>query len=140
MEFDNEENEMFKIGELVKLKNSRVVCYIIESTKFIIKVVTNTNEVKKISVREVDIINLPKKKPCIDGKGNPLDIDNTVKVINGQYKGYKGVIKNIFNQFIFLLNNDFARTNGIFCEIKENLELLGSELLLETSGKGRIKT
>ena len=138
MEFDNEENEMFKIGELVKLKNSRVVCYIIESTKFIIKVVTNTNEVKKISVREVDIINLPKKKPCIDGKGNPLDIDNTVKVINGHYKGYKGVIKNIFNQFIFLLNNDFARTNGIFCEIKENLELLGSELLLETSGKGRI--
>ena len=138
MEFDNEENEMFKIGELVRLKNSRVICYIIESTKFIIKVVTNANEVRKLSVREVDKINLPKKIPCIDGKGNPLDIDNTVKVINGQYKGYKGVIKNIFKHFIFLLNNDFSRTNGIFCEIKENLELLGSELLVESSDKGKI--
>ena len=138
MEFDNEENEMFKIGELVKLKNSNIVCYIIESTKYIIKVVSVTNEVKKLSVRDVTKINLGKRISCIDGKGNPLDLDNTVKVINGQYKGNKGVIKNIYNKYIFLLNYDFTRTNGIFCEITENLELLGSELLLESSDKGRV--
>ena len=138
MEFDNEENEMFKIGELVKLKNSNIVCYIIESTKYIIKVVSLTNEVKKLSVREVTKINLGKRISCIDGKGNPLDLDNTVKVINGQYKGNKGVIKNIYKKYAFLLNYDFTRSNGIFCEITDNLELLGSELLLETSDKGRI--
>ena len=138
MEFDNEENEMFKIGELVQLKNSNTVCYIIESTKFIIRVVSTSNEVKKMSVREVDKITLPKKATCIDGKGNPLDLDNTVKVIKGQYKGFKGVIKAIYRKFVFLLNYDFTRTNGIFCEIKENLELLGSELLLESNDKGRV--
>ena len=138
MEFDNEENEMFKIGELVKLKNSNIVCYIIESTKYIIKVVSLTNEVKKLSVREVTKINLGKRISCIDGKGNPLDLDNIVKVINGQYKGNKGVIKNIYKKYAFLLNYDFTRSNGIFCEITDNLELLGSELLLETSDKGRI--
>ena len=74
MELDNEENEMFKIGELVQLKNSNTVCYIIESTKFIIRVVSTSNEVKKMSVREVDKITLPKKATCIDGKGNPLDL------------------------------------------------------------------
>ena len=138
MELDNEENEMFKIGELVQLKNSNTVCYIIESTKFIIRVVSTSNEVKKMSVREVDKITLPKKATCIDGKGNPLDLDNTVKVIKGQYKGFKGVIKAIYRKFVFLLNYDFTRTNGIFCEIKENLELLGSELLLESNDKGRV--
>ena len=54
MDLDDEENEMFKIGELVQLKNSNTVCYIIESTKFIIRVVSTSNEVKKMSVREVD--------------------------------------------------------------------------------------
>ena len=138
MELDNEENEMFKIGELVKIKNSHMACYIIESTKFIIKVVTITNEVKKISVRDVDKINLGKRITCMDGKGNPLDLDNSVKVINGHYKGYKAVIKSIYNKYVFLLNHEFIRTNGIFCEIKENLELLGSELLVDSSEKGRV--
>ena len=138
MELDNEENEMFKIGELVKIKNSNTACYIIESTKFIIKVVTITNDVKKISVRDVDKIPLGKRITCMDGKGNPLDLDNSVKVINGQYKGYKAVIKSIYNKYVFLLNHEFIRTNGIFCEIKENLELLGSELLNESSDKGRV--
>ena len=138
MELDNEENEMFKIGDLVQIKNSNIVCYIIESTKFVIKVVTITNDIKKLSVREVNKINLSKRITCIDAKGNPIDITNTVKVINGQYKGIKGVIKKIYGKYVFLENYDFARTNGIFCEIKVNLELLGSELLLESSEKGRV--
>ena len=54
------------------------------------------------------------------------------------YKGYKAVIKSIYNRYVFLLNHEFIRTNGIFCEIKENLELLGSELLQESSDKGKV--
>ena len=138
MEFDNEENEMFKIGDLVQVKNSNTVCYIIESTKFVIKVITITNEIKSLSVREVNKINLGKKIPCLDGRGYPLDLENMVKVINGQYKGQKGLIKAIYNKFVFLMNNDFLRTNGIFCELKENLELLGSELLIDSSNKARV--
>ena len=102
MELDNEENEMFKIGDLVQIKNSNIVCYIIESTKFVIKVVTITNDIKKLSVREVNKINLSKRITCIDAKGNPIDITNTVKVINGQYKGIKGVIKKIYGKYVFL--------------------------------------
>ena len=138
MELDNEENEMFKIGELVKIKNSHKACYIIESTKFIIKVVTTNNEVKQLSVRDVDKITLGKKLNCIDSKGNPINLENSVKVIGGQYKGYKAVIKSIYGNYFFLLNYEFIRTNGIFCEIKENLELLGSEILRESTDKGRV--
>ena len=137
MEYDSQENEMFKIGDLVRVKNSNIVCYIIESSKYIIKVITITNELKELSVREVNKINLGKRITCIDGKGNPLDLENMVKVIKGQYKGYKGLIKSIYNRFIFLMNNEFMRTNGIFCELSENLELLGSELL-ESNDKGRV--
>ena len=138
MKISDDENSMFKIGDLVKIKNSNIICYIIESTKFILKVITTRNEVKKISFREVEKININKRTTNIDGKGNPIAPENVVKVINGPNKGNKGTIKCISKKNVFLHNNDFVRTNGIFCEIKENLELLGSELLAENSEKGKV--
>ena len=138
MDFEDEENAMFKIGDLVRIKNENKICYIIESSKFILKVVTSRNEMKQISVREVEKLNLSKKSTCVDGKGNPIAQDNIVKVINGQFKGSKGTIKCIYKKFLFLHNNSYIRTNGIFCEINDNVELLGSELLIENSEKGKV--
>ena len=139
MDFEEEENAMFKIGDLVKINNSHIICYIIESSKYNLKVVTTRNEVKKISAREVNIINQKKKTTYLmDCKGYPLTPDNTVKVVNGPNKGNKGTIKCIYNKYIFLHNNSYTRTNGIFCEINENVELLGSELLIEGSEKGKV--
>lgn len=139
MDLEGEENSMFKIGDLVRIKNSSIICYIIESTKFNLKVVTTRNEIKKISTREVEKINLKKKTTYLmDSKGYPLTPDNTVKIINGPNKGNKGTIKCIYNKYLFLHNNNYVRTNGIFCEINENVELLGSELLIENSEKGKV--
>jgi transcription elongation factor len=139
MDFEEEENSEFKIGALVKIKNSHIICYIIESSKLNLKVVTTRNEIKKISVREADIINIKKKTTYLmDGKGYPLTPDNIVKVINGPYKGNKGTIKCIYGKYLFLHNINFRSTNGIFCEINENVELLGSELLIEGSEKGKV--
>lgn len=138
MEINTEENEMFKIGELVCIKNTNIICYIIESTKFIIKVVTINNEVKKLSVRDVDLINSGKRISSKDGKGNPLDLNNSVRVINGKYKDYTGVIQNTFKKYLFLQNNEFNRSNGIFCELSYNTELLGSEILAEPSAIGKV--
>ena len=138
MKFNNEENSIFKIGDLVRIKNSNIICYIIESTKFILKVVTSRNEIKKVSAREIEKINLNKKATYVDSKQNPITHDNVVKVINGPYKGNKGTIKCIFRKYVFLHNNNFNRTNGIFCEINDNLEILGSELLIENSEKGKV--
>ena len=138
MKFDNEENAMFKIGELVHIKNSNIFCYIIESSKFILKVVTTRNEIKKLSSREVEKVSLIKKTTYVDGKGFPIAPENIVKVINGKFKGNKGTIKCIYNKYVFLHNNIFNRTNGIFCERNDNLELLGSELFGENSEKGKV--
>jgi len=138
MTFDDEENSMFKIGDLVHIKNSNIICYIIDSNKFILKVVTTRNEIKKISVREAEKINVNKQITNIDGKGNPIVPNNGVKIINGQYKGVKATIKYIYKKYVFLHNNNFVRTNGIFCEMNENVELLGSEMLIQNSDKIKV--
>jgi hypothetical protein len=38
---------------------------------------------------------------------------------------------NIFKNFVFLYNVDFTQTNGIFVDRSENLEIMGSELLVD---------
>jgi transcription elongation factor len=38
---------------------------------------------------------------------------------------------NIFKNFIFLYNVDFTQTNGIFVDRSENVEIMGSELLID---------
>ncbi len=59
-----------------------------------------------------------------------------MKIINGLYKGKKGVIKNIFKNYAFLYNQDFVSTHGIFVDKTENLEILGSELLNDYCSNG----
>jgi hypothetical protein len=38
---------------------------------------------------------------------------------------------NIFKNYVFLSNVDFIQTNGIFVDKSENLEIMGSELLID---------
>lgn len=72
------------------------------------------------------------KPNAIDARRNPITKDDTVKIIGGPYKGKKGVIRNIFRNFVFLYNQDFVSTNGIFVDKTENLEIMGSELLADS--------
>lgn len=72
-----------------------------------------------------------RKPNGIDCKRNPITKDDTVKLINGPYKGKKGVIRNIFKNIVFLYNQDFVSTNGIFVDKTENVEIMGSELLAD---------
>jgi transcription elongation factor len=58
--------------------------------------------------------------------------------VNGPYKGKKGVIRNIFKNFVFLYNQDFISTNGIFVDKSENLEIMGSELLSDNMYHGKV--
>lgn len=133
-----EENSLFKIGEMVRISNNNVICYIIDVSKYSIKVVTNSNELKTLSIRDVERLHLNKKVTSIDSKRNPITKENRIKIINGPYKGAKGVIKNIYKHYIFIYDKEYVKTNGIFCEINNNVELLGSELLVENSEKGKV--
>lgn len=40
------------------------------------------------------------------------------------------MIKTIYKNFIFLHNNEYINSNGIFVEKSENVEIMGSELLV----------
>ena len=134
----NEQNSFFKIGELVKINNLNTICYVLNVSQYSLKLIDTRNEIKTVSVR--DVFKLPSHKiNGIDSKKNPITKDDTVKVINGLYKGTKAIIKNIYKYFVFLHNNDYVQSNGIFADTCENIEILGSELLIDADGsRGKV--
>lgn len=50
-----------------------------------------------------------------------------VKIIAGNYKGRKGVIKYIHKNILFLWDKEFYQSNGIFVENSRNVLILGEE-------------
>lgn len=136
--YQPETNSFYKIGELVKINNTNSICYVLNVSQYSLKLIDTRNEIKTVSVRDVFKLSSHKING-IDGKKNPITKDDTVKVISGPYKGTKAVIKNIYKYYVFLHNNDYIQSNGIFAENSDNIEILGSELLIDTDGtRGRV--
>lgn len=54
-----------------------------------------------------------------------------MKIVNGLYKGKKAVIKNIWENKLFLYNKDFIKTNGMFVDNRSNVLILGASLISE---------
>jgi transcription antitermination factor NusG len=133
-----ENNSTFKIGDLVQINNTHTICYILDASKYFLKVIDTSNEIKNISIRDVFQIHVNKKNTGIDSRRNPITKDNIVKIINGPYKGAKATIKCLYKKFVFLHNNDYIQSNGIFVDICDNIEILGSELLMENGENGRV--
>lgn len=59
--------------------------------------------------------------------------------MNGYNKGKKGVIKCIFKNYVYLYNQEFFTTNGIYLDKTDNLEIMGSELLEDTTKTKGVK-
>ena len=82
---------------------------------------------------------IKRKNQGIDVKKNPLVKGDKIKVVFGYNKGKKGVIKCIFKNFVFLYNQEFSSTNGIFVDKTDHLEIMGSELLEDTAQTKGVK-
>lgn len=136
--YNSNENSLFRIGDLVKILNSNDFCYVLNTSAYTINVVSVKNEVMSLSIRDVEKIKVNKKLSGMDSKRNPINKENRVKVLDGQFAGKIGTVKYIFRNYVFLHNVEFVRSNGIFCETNDNVEILGAELLNDYGNNGRV--
>jgi len=65
-------------------------------------------EIKNIKIGEINKkFENNKKASTIDSQRNTLYPDNVVKIINGKYKGRRGVIKYIYKNILFMWDREF---------------------------------
>jgi transcription elongation factor SPT5 len=132
---DVEQNTYFNLGDLVKINGTNNICYVLDVQKHSLKLLDIKSQIQNVGTR--DVVKLAQmynflifsKPNGLDSKKNPITKNDTVKIINGHYKGKKGVVMTVFKNNVFLHNVDFSTTNGIFVDRTENTEIMGSELL-----------
>jgi transcription elongation factor SPT5 len=132
---ETDHNSYYQFGDLVKINGNNTICYVLDVYKDSLKLINTRSEIQKVSLR--DVMKLPMTQPRgLDRMRNPITKNDTVKITNGHYKGKRGVIKNMSKNFVFLYNQDFSQTNGIFVDKCENIEIMGSELLIDQNMNG----
>lgn len=130
-------NSNINIGELVQEQNNKSnIFYIINVIDYSLKTINQRNEIHTISCR--DVYTVKPFKSGLDGKNNPIIQGDIIKVTEGKYEGKQGIIRAIYNNILFLYNESFANTNGIFALLNKKVEILGSELLIISSLQGRV--
>jgi len=138
---DTSEQHNFRTNDLVIYNNSTSCGNVLSVERDTLNVLDCNGEVKTIRASDINA----KKDfdaPATDSARNSIRKGDSVKVIDGEFKGKRGTIVHIHKSFVFLYNADHASNNGIFVEKSKNLLILGAELLkgnndLSTGGKGR---
>lgn len=135
----------FKANDLVFYgQNSFGVALQVDSNRSagidFVRVLDESGQIKQVKsseiTKKVEARDQRNKVTGLDSNRNTLQLDTVVKVINGPYKGKRGVIKYIHKQTIFLWNRDFHQTNGLFVEKNSNIQILGGEHIINPAMPG----
>ena len=134
----------YKVGDLINFEGGRVNGYIIEAEPDNVKVVSDTGEIRTVRVNQIDKkIPFDKRNMSRDSKGNALQIDDVVKVVNRNSYcfGKTGIIKNISKNCLFLWDRSFQqRSFGIYVEQAKNVKIQGSEFIQQEPGRHGLAT
>lgn len=113
---------------MISYNNNKNVGVVLQVQEDYLKVINDHGEIKNIKLTDVDKkFERDRKANTVDSQRNTLYTDNVIKIIDGKYKGRKGVIKYIFKNTLFLWDKEFYQSNGIFVEKTNNVLILGDE-------------
>ena len=136
---------LYKVGDLIMFdyEKKMVQGYVIEAQNHQVRVVMESGgitNVPSIKINKKVVVDL-RKAICRDSMGNPVQVDNVVKVNHGQYRGQKGIIRNMTaKNVLFLWDVKFMhRSAGIFVEQSKNVTIRGHEFIANRAAEAHQK-
>lgn len=115
-QFENKANE-FKKYDLVRLNDLKTFGCVISLDDFNMRIIDNGGRVVTIRFSDVDYVVDTRRHIAKNDFDQEFHRDDTVKVLDGAYKGTIGSIKHIYSQTLFLFNLELMATSGNYqCE------------------------
>lgn len=110
-QFENKANE-FKKYDLVRLNDTKTFGCVISLDDFNMRIIDNGGRVVTIKFSDVDFTVDTRRYIAKNDFGQEFHINDTVKVLDGMYKGTIGSIKHIYRGVLFLFNLELQKTSG----------------------------
>jgi transcription elongation factor SPT5 len=78
------------------------------------EIIDSYGNVKNAKLQEILHKKNSRKAVARDNNKNPVGTGDTIRVIDGKYKGYQGVVKHIVRNFAFVHSPNYKNNSGIF--------------------------
>jgi transcription elongation factor SPT5 len=116
----------FNLYDMIRIDNN-TMAVVIKSDKDVYKVLDNNGVVRSLRLQEMG----PKRNTrdgyrMLDKNATQFGVGDSLRVVDGPYKGREGVAKQLFRAFVFIHARDVVENSGIFvtradfCEVRGN--------------------
>jgi transcription elongation factor SPT5 len=109
-------SKKFHVNDVVTLTNETAFGIIVKVEIDCVIAIMDNGDRRVLRAVEINKTFPPKKAICTDKEGNSLSVGDMVKVTSSfsDYKEKLGTVRNTLRQTLFLQNNEFVETQGIF--------------------------
>jgi len=119
--------------DLVKLNDRKTVGIVLGTANTGWKILDNFGNVRNVTTYQIEQKLNTRNNMTRNDKSQTLRINDSVRILQGKYKGQTGIIKHIYNDLLFIYNPDVTQNMGVVIEKANNAYLLSSQRT--TAGK-----
>jgi transcription elongation factor SPT5 len=124
---DKELEAEFVKFDLVKLNDRKTVGIVLGTATNGWKVLDNFGNVRTVTTYQIEQKLHTKPNTTRNDKGQIFRFNDSVRILQGKFKGQTGIAKHIYADLIFIYNPDVTQNMGVIIEKANNCFLLSSQ-------------
>lgn len=127
----DKEQEFVKF-DLVKLNDRKTVGIVLGTANMGWKILDNFGNVRSVTTYQIEEKLQTRNKMTRNDKSQTFKTGDSIRILQGKYKGQTGTIRHIYNDILFIYNPDVPHNMGVIIEKPNNCFLLSTQ---NASGK-----
>jgi transcription elongation factor SPT5 len=124
---DKEGEPEFMKFDLIKLNDRKTVGIVLGTSNTGWRILDNFGVVRNITTYQVEQKLNTRNNLTRNDKNQTFRIADSVRILQGKYKGQTGIVKHIYSDLLFIYNPDVNANMGIIIEKANNAYLLSSQ-------------
>lgn len=124
---DKEIEQEYVKFDLVKLNDRKTVGIVLGTATNGWKILDNFGNVKNVTTYQIEQKLNTRNNMTKNDKNQTFRLNDSVRILQGKYKGQTGIAKHIFNDLIFIYNPDVTQNMGVIIEKANNCFLLSAQ-------------
>jgi transcription elongation factor SPT5 len=113
--------------DLVKLNDRKTVGIVLGTATNGWKILDNFGIVKNVTTYQIEQKLNTRNNMTKNDKNQTFRLNDSVRILQGKYKGQTGIAKHIYSDLIFIYNPDVTQNMGVIIEKANNCFLLSSQ-------------
>ena len=113
--------------DLVKLNDRKIVGIVLSTANAGWRILDNFGNVQNVTPDQIEQKLKTRNKITRNDKNQTIRVGDSVRILQGKFRGQTGMVKHIYNDSLFIYNSDFTQNVGIVIEKANNTYLSSAQ-------------